>query len=48
MRSPAEVARNLALAARPVPKELWAELVGEGLLRPDAPTLVEAADGTAG
>jgi len=38
MRSPAEVAGNLALAARPVPDELWAELVAEGLLRPDAPT----------
>jgi D-threo-aldose 1-dehydrogenase len=47
MRSPAEVARNLDLAARPVPKELWSELVAEGLLRPDAPAPVQAADGTA-
>jgi D-threo-aldose 1-dehydrogenase len=38
MRSPAEVAGNLALAARPVPEALWAELVERGLLRPDAPT----------
>jgi D-threo-aldose 1-dehydrogenase len=37
MRSPEEVARNLRLAAAPVPAELWAELVDEGLLRPDAP-----------
>jgi D-threo-aldose 1-dehydrogenase len=42
MRSPAEVERNIALAARPVPKELWAELVAEGLLRPDAPVPVQA------
>jgi D-threo-aldose 1-dehydrogenase len=48
MRSPAEVARNAALAAQPVPAELWAELVGEGLLRPDAPTPGPAPPGAAG
>jgi D-threo-aldose 1-dehydrogenase len=37
MRSAAEVAENLAMAARPVPAELWRELAAEGLLRPDAP-----------
>jgi len=37
MRSPAEVAENLALAARPSPAGLWVELVAEGLLRADAP-----------
>jgi D-threo-aldose 1-dehydrogenase len=36
-RSPAEVARNAELLARPVPGELWAELKAEGLLRADAP-----------
>jgi D-threo-aldose 1-dehydrogenase len=36
-RSAAEVARNLALAASPVPGQLWEELVAEGLLRADAP-----------
>jgi len=38
MRSAAEVSQNLALAARPVPAQLWDELAAEGLLRPDAPT----------
>lgn len=37
MRSAAEVARNLALAASPVPPGLWEELATEGLLRADAP-----------
>jgi D-threo-aldose 1-dehydrogenase len=37
MRSPTEVAENLALAARPTPAGLWEELVAEGLLRADAP-----------
>jgi len=37
MRSAAEVARNLALAASPVPSALWEELAAEGLLRADAP-----------
>jgi D-threo-aldose 1-dehydrogenase len=37
MRSAAEVARNLALAASPVPPGLWEELAAEGLLRADAP-----------
>jgi D-threo-aldose 1-dehydrogenase len=37
-RSPAEVARNAELLARPVPDALWAELKAEGLLRADAPT----------
>jgi D-threo-aldose 1-dehydrogenase len=45
MRSPSEVERNIALASRPVPKELWAELVAEGLLRPDAPVPVQAPGG---
>jgi D-threo-aldose 1-dehydrogenase len=36
MRSAAEVASNLAMAASPVPAELWEELVAEGLLRADA------------
>ena len=48
MRSPAEVASNLALAGRPVPVELWAELVAEGLLRPEAPIPRHAAIGAAG
>ncbi|MEJ3749990.1 aldo/keto reductase [Actinomycetes bacterium KLBMP 9797] len=35
---PDQVRRNAALAAAdPPPKELWADLVAEGLLRPDAP-----------
>jgi D-threo-aldose 1-dehydrogenase len=38
MRSAAEVSENVTLAARPVPAQLWQELVAEGLLRPDAPT----------
>jgi D-threo-aldose 1-dehydrogenase len=37
MRSPAEVSENLDLAARPVPAQLWQELVAAGLLRADAP-----------
>ncbi|MFC4061362.1 aldo/keto reductase [Planomonospora corallina] len=32
-RSPAEVTRNAALAAAPVPEELWSDLAAEGLLR---------------
>ena len=35
--TPAEVERNLAGYATPVPAALWAELKGEGLLRADAP-----------
>jgi D-threo-aldose 1-dehydrogenase len=38
MRSPAEVAGNLAAVEHPVPDELWAELRAEGLLAPDTPT----------
>jgi D-threo-aldose 1-dehydrogenase len=38
MRSPAEVAGNLAAFAHPVPDDLWAELRAEGLLAPDTPT----------
>jgi D-threo-aldose 1-dehydrogenase len=35
---PDQIRRNAALAdADPPPKELWADLVAEGLLRPDAP-----------
>jgi len=37
MRSPAEVAENTTLAARPVPAALWEELFAERLLRADAP-----------
>jgi D-threo-aldose 1-dehydrogenase len=37
-QDPDQVRRNAALAgADPPPKELWADLVAEGLLRPDAP-----------
>jgi len=36
--TPAEVARNVALIAAPIPADLWAELKHEGLLRHDAPT----------
>jgi D-threo-aldose 1-dehydrogenase len=37
-QDPDQVHRNAALAAAdPPPKELWADLVAEGLLRPDAP-----------
>jgi D-threo-aldose 1-dehydrogenase len=48
MRSAAEVARNVALAASPVPAELWRELIEEGLLRPDAPLPSEPLVGTGG
>jgi D-threo-aldose 1-dehydrogenase len=37
MRTAAEVRRNVALLAEPVPAEVWSELRAEGLLRPDAP-----------
>lgn len=37
-RTAAEVERNTALAAAPVPEELWADLAGEGLLAKDAVT----------
>jgi D-threo-aldose 1-dehydrogenase len=36
-RSAAQVERNAALFAEPVPAAAWGELVSEGLLRPDAP-----------
>jgi D-threo-aldose 1-dehydrogenase len=37
-QTPDQIHRNAALAhADPPPKELWADLVAEGLLRPDAP-----------
>src|SRR4051794_12786719 len=36
-RSAAQVQRNAALFDEPVPDAAWAELVHEGLLRPDAP-----------
>jgi D-threo-aldose 1-dehydrogenase len=36
-QSPEQVRRNVALAAAPPPADLWAELLAEGLLRPDAP-----------
>ncbi|GIH19510.1 oxidoreductase [Rugosimonospora africana] len=38
MRSPAEVAANLAAFGHPVPDDLWSELRAEGLLAPDTPT----------
>jgi D-threo-aldose 1-dehydrogenase len=37
-REAAEFAENLALLARPIPAELWADLRREGLLHPKAPT----------
>ena len=36
--SPDEVARNVAMLARPVPPSLWRDLKAERLLRADAPT----------
>jgi D-threo-aldose 1-dehydrogenase len=36
-RAGAEVERNAALLAAPVPDELWRELKAESLLRADAP-----------
>jgi D-threo-aldose 1-dehydrogenase len=38
MRSPDEVASNVAAFAHPVPDDLWAELRTEGLLAPETPT----------
>lgn len=38
MRSVAEVSENVRLADMPIPSDLWAELISEGLLREDAPT----------
>ncbi|GHJ49208.1 oxidoreductase [Catellatospora sp. TT07R-123] len=35
---PENILRSADLFARPVPPELWTDLVAEGLLRPDAPT----------
>lgn len=40
-RSPAQVRRNAALYERPVPGEVWSDLVAEGLLRADAPIGVD-------
>jgi D-threo-aldose 1-dehydrogenase len=37
MRTAAEVRRNAALLAEPVPAGVWTDLRAEGLLRPDAP-----------
>jgi D-threo-aldose 1-dehydrogenase len=34
---PEHMRRNAELFAAPPPKQLWAELVAEGLLRADAP-----------
>jgi D-threo-aldose 1-dehydrogenase len=48
MRSAAEVAANVDLAATPVPAELWAELISDGLLRPDAPIPRPTATGALG
>jgi D-threo-aldose 1-dehydrogenase len=36
-RDAAQITRNAELFARPVPAELWTDLVDSGLLRPDAP-----------
>ena len=36
--SPAEVADNAAMLARPIPDDLWVELKHDELLRADAPT----------
>jgi D-threo-aldose 1-dehydrogenase len=36
-RNAEQVARNAELFGAPLPHDLWAELVDEGLLRPDAP-----------
>lgn len=36
--SPEHVQSNRSLMREPIPSDLWAELKGEGLLRPDAPT----------
>jgi D-threo-aldose 1-dehydrogenase len=40
MRSPAEVAEDVAFATSPVPADMWRELVTEGLLPPAAEPLV--------
>jgi D-threo-aldose 1-dehydrogenase len=37
MRTAAQVQRNAALLATPVPAQVWSELREAGLLRPDAP-----------
>ena len=41
--SAAEVARNVASLARPIPARLWSDLKAEGLLAADAPVPAEAA-----
>ena len=38
VRTTAHLEEYPALAARPIPADLWAELRAEGLIRPDAPT----------
>jgi len=35
--SPAEVRENAAGLSRPIPPELWRQLVADGLVRADAP-----------
>jgi D-threo-aldose 1-dehydrogenase len=40
MRSPAEVAEDVAFATSPVPADMWRELVTEGLLPPEAEPFV--------
>lgn len=42
--SAAEVRANVALMDRDIPTELWTDLRGEGLIRPDAPLPRETAD----
>jgi D-threo-aldose 1-dehydrogenase len=40
MRSAAEVAENMALARRPVPSDLWPDLIAAGLLSPAEPRVL--------
>ena len=44
-RSPAEMATNLAMMRTEIPIDLWTELQGEGLIRPDAPVPGPATGG---
>lgn len=42
MVSPAEVQANVTVLETPIPMDLWSDLKGEGLIRPDAPLPSEA------